>query len=852
MWHSQFVDPPAGAASSATSADAPNWSPPGLVDPVLSAQRLKATIKTQDIRGEKAIAMAQGAVVIFVLVLHIGAQIGGGAGLLGSNPWVVAILSVLFASSMVRLAIARSASLPERTLDAMNLFDVGVFLCLMWSYQYVYHHAAGGVLKAPSFALLFVLVAARALRFDPRPVIVTGAAAIAGWALVVTLAILTDGEGSITRSYATYLASVAIMIGAEVERLVALAGLAIVLAFATHKAGRVLSQAAHASDYADALEAARRSLKDATEARAKAEHAMAELDRRESERAKLTDQIADQKRQLDVAINNMSQGLSLFDAEQRIVFANRRYAEMYDLPLEVLEPGTTLRQILMARAAKGFCESADAQRWVEFRLASFHKDASYIVQMSDGRSISVRRRKVDGGGVVSTHEDVTEQRRSEARIAHMAHHDALTGLPNRVQLGEQLEQALTFVKRGGLIAAHLLDLDHFKAVNDTLGHATGDKLLGLVADRLRPLVQEQDTIARMGGDEFAILQVGLTHPADASTLALRVIDAVSLPYDIDGQHVTIGASVGIAVGTGDGFSPDMLMRNADLALYRAKGDGRGAFRFFEPEMDAQMQERRAMERDLRGALAARQFELHYQPVFDSNSQEITGFEALIRWRHPERGLVSPASFIPLAEETGLIVAIGEWVIREACATVAAWPAHMKIAVNVSPAQFRNSSLLPVIVSALATSGLRPDRLEIEITESVLLHNDATTLGILGQIHALGVRIAMDDFGTGYSSLSYLQSFPFDKIKIDRSFIKDIVGNRSSSNIVRAVAALAKGLGATATAEGVETQEQLDAVLSEGCNEIQGFLMGRPCPAREIEERFLARLGAPGQRQVAAA
>ncbi|MFZ4806099.1 MAG: putative bifunctional diguanylate cyclase/phosphodiesterase [Hyphomicrobiaceae bacterium] len=851
MWHFRNVDLWSVLAPGPIRPEAPAEAASALVDPSLSARRLEAIIRDQDIRGEQAIALAQGAIAIFVLLLHVTAQIGGGGGLLGGNLWVVAILSVLFASSMARLWIARSSSLPERTLDAMNVFDVGVFLGLLWSYQYAYEHAAGGVLKAPSLALLFVLVAARALRFHPRPVVVTGIAAIAGWGLIVLLAINSDG-GGMTRSYATYLGSVAIMIGAEVERMVALAGLVAVLAIATHKAGRVLSQAAHASDYADALEAARRNLKDATEARSKAEHAMVELDRRDVERAKLTAQLADQKNQLDVALDNMSQGLSLFDAEQRIVFANRRYAEMYDLPLELLEPGTTLRQILTARAAKGFCESVDAQRWVEFRLASFYKDAAYVVEMSDGRFIFVRRRQVAGGGVVSTHEDVSEQRRSEAKIAHMAHHDALTGLPNRVQLGEQLEQALTFVKRGGSIAAHLLDLDHFKAVNDTLGHAAGDKLLQLVAGRLRPLVQEQDTIARMGGDEFAILQVGLAHPAEASALALRVIEAVSAPYEIDGQPVTIGASVGIAVGTGDGFSPDMLMRNADLALYQAKGDGRGAFRFFEPEMDAQMQERRAMERDLRGALAAGQFELHYQPVFELKGRAISGFEALIRWRHPERGLVSPASFIPLAEETGLIVAIGEWVIREACATVAGWPAHMKVAVNVSPAQFRSPGLLSVIVSALATSGLRPDRLEIEITETVLLHNDASTLGVLEQIHALGVRIAMDDFGTGYSSLSYLQSFPFDKIKIDRSFIKDIVGNKSSSNIVRAVAALAKGLGATATAEGVETEAQLDAVLSEGCNEIQGFLMGRPCPAHEIEERFLGRPSRPEASRTAAA
>jgi diguanylate cyclase (GGDEF)-like protein len=421
----------------------------------------------------------------------------------------------------------------------------------------------------------------------------------------------------------------------------------------------------------------------------------------------------------------------------------------------------------------------------------------------------------------------------------MARHDALTGLPNRVLLNERAEHALVRAEHGGMIAAHLLDLDHFKNVNDTLGHAAGDKLLTMVAARLRPLVGDTDTVARMGGDEFAILQIGFGQPSDASALAYRIIDAISAPYDIEGQQVNIGTSVGIAIGPGDGVNPDLLMRNADLALYRAKGDGRGAFRFFEPDMDAEMQERRILERDLRQALAAGQFELHYQPIVNLASNEINGFEALIRWRHPEKGLVSPATFVPFAEEIGFIVPLGEWAIRQACATAATWPGDFKVAVNLSPVQFRNSGLVPVVVGALAVSGLPGRRLELEITETTLLQDSEATLGMLYQLRELGVCIAMDDFGTGYSSLSYLQSFPFDRIKIDRSFIKDIGDSPGSLNIVRAVAAMAKGLGMATTAEGVETQDQLASVASEGCTEMQGYLFSKPLPADRIEELYFA-------------
>ncbi|HYS87967.1 MAG TPA: EAL domain-containing protein, partial [Bradyrhizobium sp.] len=442
-------------------------------------------------------------------------------------------------------------------------------------------------------------------------------------------------------------------------------------------------------------------------------------------------------------------------------------------------------------------------------------------------------------GWVATHEDITEQRRSEVKIEYMAHHDSLTDLANRVLLNERLEYALDRTDPEQMVAVHHLDLDQFKAVNDTFGHPAGDKLLKIVADRLRGLVRETDTIARMGGDEFVIVQSAIADPADATSLAQRVIRLMSEPYDLDGQQAVIGASIGIAVGPGDGSSADKLLRNADLALYRAKGDGRGTFRFFEPAMDLQMQTRRIMEQELRKALPAGEFELYYQPVVNLVSNEISGFEALLRWNHPTKGMIAPATFIPLSEEIGFIVPLGEWVIRQACAAAARWPGELRVAVNISAVQFRSAGLMQVIVGALANSGLDPTRLEIEITETVLLESKETTLDVLHQLRALGVRIAMDDFGTGYSSLTYLQCFPFDKIKIDRSFVKDIAENTGSLNIVRAVAALANGMGMTATAEGVETREQLDRITSEGCTEMQGFLFSQPLPAHEIERLYLS-------------
>ena len=550
------------------------------------------------------------------------------------------------------------------------------------------------------------------------------------------------------------------------------------------------------------------------------------------------EKLRQQNQQLDAALENMMQGLAMFDAEQRLVVCNRRYAELYGLRPELLQPGTTLRQLLEYRHMAGAFGDIEFEPFANEWLAEFAKASTRVQELADGRTLSIVRRPMANGGLVSTTEDITERRRSEAKITHMALHDALTGLPNRVLLNERLERRLASVRRGEMVATHMLDLDHFKNVNDTLGHAAGDKLLQLASARLRSVVRQTDTVARMGGDEFAIIQVGLTQPADATTLAYRVIEALSRPYEIEGQQAIIGTSVGISIGPGDGETPDQILRSADLALYRAKEDGRGCFRFFERDMDTEMQARRVLELDLRKAVERGEFELHYQPVLDLTSNRIASCEALLRWHHPERGMLWPDSFIRLAEEIGLIVPIGTWVLREACAAAARWPDDVRVAVNLSPAQFRHPGLLLAVTNALARAGLAPDRLELEITEAILLEDSETTLEVLYRLRELGIRVAMDDFGTGYSSLSYLQSFPFDKIKIDGSFVRDVVESTGSLNIVRAVAALARGLGMTATAEGVETQAQLDAVRSEGYAEMQGFLYSKPLPVQAIE-RLLA-------------
>ena len=550
-----------------------------------------------------------------------------------------------------------------------------------------------------------------------------------------------------------------------------------------------------------------------------------------------------QNQRFDAALNNMTEGLCMFDAEQRIVVCNERYAQMYGLLPDQIRPGTPFQEILEKRISNGIHGGEVPEEHVR-SLRAFVKNGepvSRIQQLNDGRIIAIKRRPLEGSGWLATHEDITEQSRIQEQLGHLAHHDALTNLPNRVLFHERLNRALASRRKDATLAVLCLDLDRFKEVNDALGHTSGDALLKSVAERLRSCVRESDTIARLGGDEFAILQVSAEQPKDATVLAERLIEVISAPFDVDGHQIVIGLSLGIAVSPSDGAEADRLLRNADLALYRAKGDGRRTYRFFEPGMDACIKARRGLEANLRNALRNGELELHYQPIIDLECNEVTSFEALLRWNHPSRGQVSPADFIPLAEDTGLLLPIGEWALREACSEAMNWPDHIKVAVNLSPVQFRNHKLVATVAWALAASGLAPTRLQLEITESVLLQDNQATLSTLHQLRELGVRISLDDFGTGYSGLGYLRSFPFDRIKIDQSFIRDLDDNSQSRAIVHAVIGLGASLGMAITAEGVETREQLGVLRAEGCNEVQGYYFSPPRPAGDVPA-LLAQLG----------
>ena len=458
---------------------------------------------------------------------------------------------------------------------------------------------------------------------------------------------------------------------------------------------------------------------------------------------------------------------------------------------------------------------------------------------SDGRVIEVvafsRRLDYEGTpAILLAVIDITERKQAEARIAYMAHHDALTELPNRVLFREHMGDALTQRDRtGGFVGVLCIDLDNFKLVNDTLGHPIGDRLLQDVAQRIKRVTRQRDMAARLGGDEFAVLVPETKSPQELAILAQRLIDAVSEPYMIEGHALTVGATIGIAVAPTDGEDADRLLRNADMALYRGKSDGKSTFRFFEQEMDAKAQARRQLEADLRFAVANEALQVHYQPLVDLTNNEVVGFEALLRWPHATRGYVPPSEFVPLAEETGLITALGNFVLRRACSDAVAWPSHIKLAVNLSPMQFRVGNVFANVKNALSTSGLNPDRLDLEITESVLLDRTDQVIAHLHALRALGVRISMDDFGTGYSSLSYLRAFPFDKIKIDRSFVRDLPSNRHTLAIVRAILGLASGLDMKVVAEGIETQADLACLAAEGCKEGQGFYFSEARPQAEV-------------------
>ncbi len=671
-----------------------------------------------------------------------------------------------------------------------------------------------------------------------------------------------------------------------------------------------------------------------------------------------------EKHRLDTALNNMTQGLVLYDSSARVVICNQRYLDMYQLSTDVAKPGCHFYELIQHRKDTGsfdgdvdaFCsdimrnlaegkithtvmETGDGRSalivnkplakggWVatieditERRNLERERDRNYAflrqiidhipsqitvkdvrdgryllanrvaetqfgiprdaivgktahdlfpkaaaetiaaddemaLQSPDGLFLDERPWESQGLGhrfitsrrigvqdqtgktqyLINVVEDVTERRRADEKIAHLAHYDALTDLPNRVLFREQIERELQRTSRGEQFALLYIDIDEFKGINDSLGHHVGDELLKAVAARIKTSIRETDLIARLGGDEFAVIQTAVESTADVVEFVTRIHDAIRQPYMCLGHHLSTDASIGIALAPQDGTDLDQLVKNADLAMYGAKAGGRRTHRFFEPTMDASAKARLTMEQDLRQALGNGGFEIHYQPLVNLQSDEVISCEALLRWRHPERGMVSPAEFIPVAEDTGLIVELGEWVLRTACAEAATWPDHIRVAVNVSPVQLKSQALALKIMGALAASGLAANRLELEITEAVLIRDDETALAILHQLRAIGVRIALDDFGTGYSSLSYLKRFPFDKIKIDRCFVSDLAEIDGSSAIVQAVVNIAAARSMTTTAEGVETQEQKELLRTLGCTEMQGYLFSAAKPGAEVRK-----------------
>ncbi|KJC47193.1 EAL domain-containing protein [Bradyrhizobium sp. LTSP857] len=548
----------------------------------------------------------------------------------------------------------------------------------------------------------------------------------------------------------------------------------------------------------------------------------------------MTGRLSVEKQRLDTALNTMTQGLLMFDQDERLIVCNRRYIEMYRLSTAVVKPGVHFRDVIQHRADTGSFEG-DVDSYCDGILSSVGQTQSSIVETSDGRLIEIKNQPGTAGGWLATHDDVTERIRADERIAHMAHYDALTDLPNRVLMRGHLERRVAELSQGNPFAILYIDVDEFKGVNDSLGHEVGDELLRQVANRLRACVSGNDLVARLGGDEFAIIKAGTCDQAELTALAEQILTTLRTPVDCKGQEIATDASIGIAIAPDHGDNLDDLLKRADLAMYAAKSEGRGTFRIFVPEYDAKARLRRQLEFDLRQALVRGEFEVHYQPLVDLAANVVTGCEALLRWHHPERGMVSPADFIPVAEDTGLISEIGEWVLRQACTEAASWPGDIHIAVNVSPVQFRSKTLALKVAAALAESGLAPGRLEIEITETVLIRDDEEALTILQQLRELGVRIALDDFGTGYSSLSYLHRFPFDKIKIDRSFISDIGEPEDSSPIVQAVVHMAAARHMATTAEGVETEAQRDVLRKLGCSQMQGWLFSPAVPAAKLKQ-----------------
>lgn len=534
----------------------------------------------------------------------------------------------------------------------------------------------------------------------------------------------------------------------------------------------------------------------------------------------------------EIALDNMARGLSMFDCSRRLLVCNRRYREIYALAEEHAKPGTPFEDILRQRMKVGTARLGDTEGTMLIGwpvLDSSDRVITLTHELADNRVISIAYQPLNDGGWVAVHEDVTEKRKSDTRVATIARQDALTELSNRRHFREEIERRLLEIDQIGAFCVLWIDLDHFKEVNDTHGHPTGDALLKMVAGRLGATAREDDFVARLGGDEFAIILPGSPSLRAAAALSNRLIKSLSQCFEIGGQIISIGASVGVVRAPDHGSDADILLKHADIALYQAKSQGRGNCVIYQPEFETHMRQRRQLETDLRQAMSNGELSLNYQPIVDLREGRVSSCEALLRWKHPERGFVSPAQFIPIAEETGLITAFGAWVLKEACRAAVTWPGHVRVSVNLSAAQVREGGIREAVVRALDESGLDASRLELEVTETLLLQDDAKTLDILHRLQAIGLTIALDDFGTGYASLSYLRNFPFDRVKIDQSFVRDLPLKPHCQAIVRAVVLLARMLGMATVAEGVETEEHLTQVRDAGCSEVQGYVLARPVP-----------------------
>ncbi len=540
-------------------------------------------------------------------------------------------------------------------------------------------------------------------------------------------------------------------------------------------------------------------------------------------------------------LNNFPGGIAVYDKDLNLVFCNEMQKRLMEYPPELFKSGTpSFKSICRFDAKRGEYGDGDSEQQVRARLALARKKVAYVYERErpNGLKLEVRGTPLPGGAIVTSYLDITRHKRDEETIARLAYHDTLTGLPNRRLMQDRMQMGLARVNRGETLALLEMGLDRFKTINELFGHPVGDKLLQSVAKRVVKCTRETDTVARIGGDEFAVILTGELDGRKVEAVARRIIRSVSRPYTIDGHSITVGANIGIAMAPTDGVDAPKLMANVDLALRRAKANGSGTFCFFELEMQERAQRRYVVQEGLRHALASNEFSLHYQPIVRIEDGETIGCEALLRWSHAQRGSVPASEFISIAEETGLIGPMGEWVLRKACADAKRWPDHVTISVNISPAQLRGQDFISVVTNAL--DDLDPSRLILEITESLLLQSSRETSQVLEQLRSMGVRFALDDFGTGFSSLSYLQSFPFDKIKIDRSFVSAAVNAERASTLRRSIAQLGRNLGMTTVAEGVETEEQLELLRAEGCMEAQGYLFSRPVPVDALNAIFELR------------